>query len=286
MRYIPLIIISATCFGLDATPLGGGLGILRNVTPYEYAVNAALESQIVNDGIVVNDGAGLRVGGRGRFYGAGIHAVGNFVVEEDKNARYMPVGNGNYVPLENNFGEMKSFKFGADYLFDIGGIYGDDGPGVQILPGMNWETAPDETVGPKKNPYTLIGLTVWVSTPIEGIDFGNQIEYNIGGKTFFRGSFGFRQLYQIPGFEFTAWQFANYGSNNYKKNLLNSEHAGFSHLDIGGTATMPFIFTGTWIFAKASCTPWLAHYDRATLSEDNMNVAPVTISLGFEFSSH
>lgn len=296
-----LLAVATGASALDTELQHGGfvIGDDGSSKPSWLLLSGGLASKGIDQGWILHDDAVANLGGTYRYMGIGVTVNSMFAVGQDKTSSY-PVTNpssptnNSYYGRQNKPGEFLQFETKLDWLFQINGVYGDNGPFMQIIPHIDYVTYPNQSSNPyarsgnadaentNKTQQTWVGLDLWWATPIPGIELGTSQDWNLA-QPGYRGSLGARQFYQAAPIDFQFWQIANYGNAEYKAYFVDSNKRGLSYSQVGGKAIVPMPWSDWWGYAKADWTYWLDGDARDNLGAMGRDVGDLVLSLGMEY---
>jgi len=296
-----LLALATGASALDTELQHGGfvIGDDGSSKPGWLLLNGSFASKGVDQGWVLHDDAVSNLGGTYRYMGFGLTMNTMFAVGQDKSSSYAVTNpssttNNSYYGRENKPGEILQFETKLDWLFQINGVYGDNGPFMQIIPFIEYVTYPnqgsnpyarvgnDEADNTNKTKQAWAGLDLWWATPIPGIELGTSNAWNLA-QPGYRGSFGAREFFQAAPIDFQFWQIANYGNGEYKTYFVDSDSRGLSYGQVGGKAIVPMPWADWWGYAKVDWTYWLDSDARENLGDLGRDVGDLVLSLGMEY---
>jgi hypothetical protein len=292
--------------------------------PFWILAGAGLQSKAIDQGWVLHDDAASNLNATVRYYGFGVTLAGVVAVGQDKSSSYPvrrpepssaaeaasweaqkmandiagnPYSRNLYYARENKPGELLQLNAKLDWVFQINGVYGDNGPFLQIIPKVEWNTYPNQSASPwapgitprrtadneVKQDQTWVGVDLWWATPIPGIEIGASNDWNMGGIPGYRGAVGSRQFLQAAPIDWQFWQIVNFGNGEYNGYFVGQDHRGMSYSEIGGKAIVPMPFANWWGYAKANWTYWLDSENRRMLDSLNRDAGDLQLGIGIEY---
>jgi len=192
-----------------------------------------------------------------------------------------------YMALDGNPGttadsfEVTEFTGRLDYLFEMEGYF-------QILPFYQGTVFPDINGRAR---FNWLGTEAWYMTPLEGLEVGGQVAYNLhddgatdGGNEHHWWSYvGGRYFYQDAPLDLVTWANVGLGSRSYHEISSGTTKQGLTTVNIGAKATLPLPWEETWAFLRVEGIWWPNHDDQESMRSAGQDPNEIVIGVGAEW---
>lgn len=277
------LMAGTSLYALDVEQAQGGLVFGNdNAKSTSFSWRGGLASKQIDQGYERSADAVFQTGGTARFWGLGLSANGAFAVGQEYTT--YPTDNDpvTFGTREVKPGELIQLNLKADYLVQFDGVYGEGQPFIQLIPHIEKVTYPNQPANDFKDEQVYFGADVWWSTPLEGLDIGGSVDWNLQDQQY-RGAFGAREFLQFAPYDLALWQLGNYGDSHYRRNFVDTENRGWTYLDVGAKVTTPMAWREWWTYASVDWTYWLNKDDRDYRETLGQDVGDLVFAVGIEW---
>lgn len=267
-------VLGLACLTLTA-PVAWALETELQVGPDEFRGGLALANQHWSDGSssVINAASTGIASLDARWYDVGVHIDGYIALD------------GNPGPANTTITDFETTEVTArfDYLFEVVNI-------IQVLPFVEATVYP-YSLGRTK--YNWIGAEAWYLTPVQGLEVGASLQYNLADNTidddlgvaehYWLHEIGVRYFHQEAPLDISAWSVLGLANRAYHKQLSGANTQGATTFDIGGQLTLPLPWESTWTYLSADSIWYVDSDDRHELAKAGRDKAELIFAIGFEY---
>ncbi len=277
---------TASLPAMDIEQAQGGLVIGNdNAKSQSFSWYTALANKQIDQGWARSNDAVLQTGGTARMWGLGLSLDGAFAVGQEKAGAYASAQDPTkYTARSISPGELIEVDAKLDFVFQIDGVYGEGQPFLQLIPHVEKIVYPNQPSNDLNDSQTYLGTDLWWSSPIEGVDIGGAVDWNIQDAGF-RGAFGGRELFQFAPYDLSFWQVLNFGDASYRSGFVDTDKRGWTTSQIGAKVMIPSAWREWWTYAKADWTYWLKSDDRDFRSTVGQDAGDLAFAIGIEWRS-
>jgi len=264
-------VLGLACIATLTAPAAWGLEKELQVGPDELRGTLELMNQHWSPGAsaVINPSSTGRASVDYRVYDVGVHIDG-------------------YLALDGNPGDDEITDFETteltarfDYLFEVENI-------LQVLPYLEFTVYPYVT---GKSKYNWLGIEGWYLTPVEGLELGLSVQYNLKDNTvddsvsdhYVKTDIGARYFKQQAPLDLSGWSILTLGSRAYHEQLSGAYHQGATTFNLGGQATLPLPWESTWTFLKVDSYWYIDNDIREAFATAGRDRTELIFALGIEY---
>jgi len=240
--------------------------------PDEMRINLTLENQQWSNGAMIHDGAVGRTSMDVRWYDVGIHLDGVLVLDGQSSSTITDF-------------ETTEITAKIDYLFEIIDI-------AQIIPWVEVSSYPYDTGSFR---YIWAGLDFWYLTPLQGLEAGASLQYNLAdatpkskrayGEHHVVSTVGARYLYQAAPLDTMAFGLIDIASRSYALHNTGVSNQGLYTFRLGGQVTLPMPWEELWLVGKAQNIWYLDSDIRDSLALAGRDRSELVFSIGLEWAA-
>lgn len=270
-------VLGLACLATLATPAAWALEKELQVGPDELRGGFELLNQHWSPGgaVVINPSATGRASLDARWYDVGLHIDGYLALDGNP-------GNNRAVITDLETTEVTAR---LDYLFEIENI-------LQVLPFIEGTVYPYVKGSTK---YNWVGAEAWYLTPLEGLEVGASLQYNLADNTiastpsvsvsehYWLHTFGVRYFYQEAPLDLSGWGLLNLANRAYHRQVTGANTQGATTFNLGGQLTLPLPWDSTWTFLKVDSYWYVDSDDRKALFAAGRDKTELVFALGFEY---
>lgn len=265
-------VLGLACIATLTAPAAWGLEKELQVGPDELRGNLELMNQHWSPGAsaVINPSSTGHASGDYRFYDVGVHVDGYMALD----------GNPGSGPLNITDFETTEITGRLDYLFEVENI-------VQVLPFIELTAYP---FFDGKSKYNWIGIEGWYMTPLEGLELGGSMQYNLADNTisgvnehYVLTDLGARYFHQEAPLDVSAWSVLEIANRAYNRQLSGANYQGATTFNLGGQATLPLPWESTWTYLKVDSYWYVDSVERKELAKAGRDKTELVFALGFEY---
>lgn len=260
------------------------LGAAPGSTPeYHVGIDGYLQSKVTDDYWVVADDAAIGLDFNGRAMGLGLQLNTDWALGQAED--YSRPGD------NTNPGELLRFEAKLDWVLEIRDPRDATIPLLQIIPHLNYVTYPNQKdiFAPGYDNYLKdrqrwLGLDLWWALPVEGVELGAGLEYNISTAwRATRGGVGARELIQYNSVDMVFWQLMNFADREYREVIGGDDTNGVTATVVGGRATVPMFAEGFFGFVETEISYWFDRDIRDNWDAAGRDPGDVVISVGLNW---
>jgi len=278
------LMAGASLHAVDVDQAQGGLVIGNDTAKDSYkSVHVGLANKQIDQGWARSEDAVLQGGGTIRQWGLGLSAEAAMAVAPDRGAAELDdTDPTTYQSRPIDPGEIVQLNVKVDYVLEIEGIYGENQPFLQLIPHFEYVTYPNQQGNDLKDHQLWAGADTWWSTPLEGVDIGGGVDWNLGGPGF-RGAFGGREFFQFAPYDLQFWQLANFGDQSYRSYFVDTDKRGWTTSQLGAKVMIPTAWREWWTTVKTDWTYWLKGDDQDYRKAMGLDRGDFTFSVGLQW---
>lgn len=260
-----------TCLATAAITPAIALDINLQTGPDSARITTTLENQQWSNGRIIDDQAVGRLSGAFRWYDVGIRLDGVIALD------------GRPTDTDIHDFETTEFTLNIDYLIEIEQL-------MQIRPFIEVTSYPYISGSPK---FSWLGLEMWYLTPLEGLETGASIQYNLadsqpGDKAadpdhHVYGEIGVRYFYQEAPLDAVFWNTIGIGNSSYHQVTTGADTQGLTTFNLGGKLTLPLPWEEMWMFGSAENIWYVDSEDREALADASQSRSNLIFKLGVEW---
>ena len=260
------------------------VGAAPGSTPeYHIGIDTALKSKLTDDYRVVNDDTVLGVDAQFRAMGLGIALNTDWGIGQGTD--YSRPGS------KTSPGELLRTEIKLDYVIEIRDPRDSSVPLLQIIPRFDYITYPNQRDvftatydNYLKDRQHWLGVDVWWAMPIEGMELGGGVDYNMS-NTFaaVRGGLGAREFIQYNSVDLAFWQILTLGDADYRNIIGGEDKMGANAVAAGGRATLPMFAEDVFGFVEIEASYWIDGDIRENLSNSGRDIGNVVLAFGLNW---